>query len=65
VWPAVEVFSAMGTQWRMGPGGPIGLDYGALPAVLRMMGAKRDEWPDLFDDLRVIEREALKEMHKD
>lgn len=55
----------MGTQWRMGPGGPVGLDYGAIPSVLRLMRVKREEWPDLFDDLRVIEREALKEMHKD
>lgn len=65
MWPAVEVFSAMGTQWRMGHRGPIGLDYGALPAVLRLMGAKREDWAGLFDDLRVIERAALEEMHKE
>lgn len=65
VWPAVEVFAAMGTQWRMGPSGPIGLDYGAIPAVLRLMRVGRDEWAGLFDDLRVIERAALEEMHKD
>lgn len=65
MWPAVELFSAMGTQWRMGPGGPIGLDYGALPAVLRLMGAKREDLAGLFDDLRVIERAALEEMHKE
>ena len=55
----------MGTQWRMGPGGPVGLDYGALPGVLRMMGAKRADWHWLFEDLRVIERAALEEMNKE
>ena len=65
MWPAAALFSAMGTQWRAGPNGPIGLDYGALPTVLRMLRAEREEWPGLFDDLRVIERAALDEMNKE
>lgn len=63
VWPdnvsAVNTFVAMSTQWRMGPCGPIGLDYAALPAVLRLTSTPRSAWPDIFDCLRVMESEAL------
>jgi hypothetical protein len=62
---AFNVFCSMGTQWREGATGPVGLDYGALPFVLRMMGVRRDEWPRVWDSLRVCELAALEEMHKD
>lgn len=66
VWPdnlpAVHVFVAMATQWRTGMGGPVGLDYAALPAVLRLTGAPRGTWPQTFEDIRVMEAEALKVM---
>lgn len=44
-------------------GGPTGLDYGVLPAVLRMQAVPRAEWPDTFECLRVMEAEALRVMH--
>jgi uncharacterized protein DUF1799 len=62
VMPSVRVFQAMGTQWRMGFNGPIGLDYGALREVwqrLRVPSAERD-W--IFADLQVMERAALDQM---
>ena len=66
VWPenlqAVNTFIAMSTQWRTGAMGATGLDYGALPAVLRMTGIRRVEWPDVLDGLRIMEAEALKIM---
>lgn len=69
VWPdvmdAALVFEAMSTQWRVGTGGPCGLDYGVLPSVLRLHGLPRARWRDLFDDVRVMEAEALRTMHKD
>ena len=55
----VGVFIAMTTQWRIGMSGPTGLDYAALPAVLRLCAIPRAQHPDLFDDLRVMEAEAL------
>lgn len=68
VWPdnvqAVNVFVAMGTQWRCGPGGAIGLDYGALPQVLRMTQVPRADWPEVFDLLRVLEDAALEKMRE-
>lgn len=58
-WPAVEVFVAMGTQWRRaGMGGTaIGLDYAALPAVCQALGHTLDG--DLFGRLRRIEAGAI------
>ena len=63
VWPdnlqAVNVFVAMGSQWRAGMAGPTGLDYASLPVVMRMQGIKRADWPQVFDEVRVLENEAL------
>jgi len=45
-------------------GGPIGLDYNALPVVFRMNGVARNDQPELFECLRVMESEALSLMHR-
>lgn len=58
-WPAFRLFDAMGTQWRVGPGGASGLDYTAIPATASMLGIKRRELTYIFPDLRVMEVEAL------
>jgi hypothetical protein len=49
----------MSTQWRTGMAGPTGLDYGALPEVLRMTQVPRREWALVFDDIRTMEDAAL------
>ena len=63
VWPdnepAVRLYCAMQSQWRVGFAGPTGLDYAALPAVLSLLGVPADAHPDTFDCLRVMEAEAL------
>ena len=64
IWPdnlsAVNTFIAMSTQWRVGGmGGLIGLDYSALPAVMRMKGVPRAEWSDVFDSVRIMEEVAM------
>lgn len=58
-WPAFCIFEAMGTQWRLGQGGPSGLDYTAIPAVATMLGIKRREFTKIFPDLRIMEHEAI------
>lgn len=61
IWPAVELFCALRTQWRIIPGAVApwqGLDYTAVPVVLRLMGFHRREWAGLFSDLRVMEAAA-------
>lgn len=63
VWPdnllAVNTFVAMSTQWRVGAVGATGLDYNALPIVMRMIGVPAQERANVFDDIRIMEDEAL------
>lgn len=61
-WLAVRVFEALSTQWRVGPGGPTGLDYAALPAVLDLHGVPPPARRELFEDVRVLESAALEEL---
>lgn len=62
IWPcnekSFELFVAMQTQWRVGMGGPTGLDYSAIPVVSEATGIKVTK--SRFDDLRIMESEALK-----
>lgn len=64
-WPAFCLFEALGTQWRLGPGGPSGLDYTAIPAAASMLGINRRDLTDIFHCLRVMEGEALSVMAED
>lgn len=68
IWPdmlaSVNVFIAMGTQWRVGMAGATGLDYGVLPAVMDVVGVAEEDRKQVFNDLRAMEDEALKVMHK-
>ncbi|SEO64328.1 DUF1799 domain-containing protein [Nitrosovibrio sp. Nv6] len=64
-WAAVMVFKHMMTQWIMSFSGPVGLRYEALPVVLRLLEVPRGEWPEIFPDLRVMERAALDCMHEE
>ncbi|WP_419186872.1 DUF1799 domain-containing protein [Pseudomonas putida] len=58
-WPVFCLFEALGTQWRLGPGGPSGLDYTAIPGTAKIIGLKYRELSEAFNDLRVMENEAL------
>lgn len=49
----------MSTQWRIGMAGPTGLDYNALPHVMRLSGVSRANQADVFADLRTLEDAAL------
>ena len=66
VWPdnapAVNLFIAMGTQWRVGMGGATGLDYNSLPGVMRLIGIGPGDRKEAFEDLRVLEGVALELM---
>lgn len=63
IWPdnlaALNVFSSMVTQWRVGMAGATGLDYSAMESVLRLTGTPRADWPDVFDDVRLMEGAVL------
>lgn len=58
-WPSFLVMESMGTQWRTGVGGATGLDYGVLPSVMRLVGIPAKDRPGVFQDVRVMEAEAI------
>jgi hypothetical protein len=62
--PSLTVFASLATQWRAGFSGPTGLDYNVMPTVFRLHGIERSRWPEMFDDIRAMETEALKTMSK-
>lgn len=63
-WIAVCVFCALGTQWRVGFGGPYGLDYNVLLHKLDRLGLTTEEYDSAEADVRVLEGEALAEMRE-
>jgi hypothetical protein len=58
-WGAFVLFDAMSTQWRTGYGGRTGLDYSALPMVMNLLGFPKKNRNSLFQDVIVMETEAL------
>lgn len=63
-WPAFELLEYLQTQWRTSMAGPVGLDYSVFMQVMGLRGLDADEQLALLDDLRVLERAALNEIHK-
>ena len=68
IWPdnvsSVNVFIAMSTQWRVGMNGATGLDYTAMPSVMKFTGVKKKDRSDVFNDVRTMEDAALTQMQK-
>lgn len=62
--PAFTLFARNYTQWRVGPGGPIGLDYGVLYHDLDRQEIPKADQQEIMDVLRIIERAALEIFHK-
>jgi hypothetical protein len=58
----VQLFCRVGTQWRTAMVGAVGLDYAVLFRLLDEEGLTGPEWRDTFEDLRVLEAEALQTM---
>lgn len=54
----------MGTQWRIGMSGATGLDYNALPAVMRLSGVPAADRAEVFEGVRTMEDAALTKMHE-
>lgn len=63
IWPdnlrAVEVFSAIAMQWRVGPGGAYALDHSVIEPTLRMMAVPSEDWPDIHAAILVMEPVGL------
>jgi hypothetical protein len=58
--PAWALWSACRTQWRIGMAGPVGLDYCAVEAAMRMTGVARNRRAGLFGDLRLVEATVMR-----
>lgn len=61
-WRAYLLFLDLQTQWNVGMGGPVGLNYLVLFAKLDRMKLADDEADELEADIRVMEHEALRVM---
>ena len=53
-WLPMLVFMDCSRQWRVGAGGPIGLDYGILPFVFELHGVKKKKRLRVFDAVRMV-----------
>lgn len=60
-WSSFLIFEAMSTQWRHGYTGPIGLDYGVLKNVMRLLDIPTVEFSSRFADIREMEWAVLGE----
>lgn len=57
-----RLFKAMSTQWRTSMGGVTGLDYNCLSWVMKVNNIAENE--RIFNDLQIMEGEALKLINK-
>lgn len=58
-WKSFLVMDSMWTQWRTGACGATGLDYGVLTDVMKLLGIPAEERSRVFQDIRVMEAEAI------
>ena len=58
------MFTSLSTQWRTGMSGPTGLDYNVVFTRLERMRLSDADYEQIFEDLRVIESEALTILNK-
>lgn len=63
LWPenvaSWNFFQQVSTQWHVGPGGAIGLNYAGVAVVRDAKGISRKDWPRLFSELQAMERATL------
>jgi hypothetical protein len=63
IWPeneaVITLFGNLGTQWRVGMGGVIGLDYNVMFHLMDRMNLSPQDYDHLFADMRVAEAEAI------
>ena len=62
-WESVMIFIKMMTQWRTTMGGVIGLDYSVLQMLFELYDI--DNRKEIFENIQVMEQEALIHMNKE
>lgn len=60
--PVYDLFVSMTTQWRVGAGGPTGLDYNVLYRKMDRMALSAGAYDQLETDIQVMEAAALQAM---
>lgn len=60
--PPIDLFCRVSTQWRMGPGGPAGLDYTSVYREIDRMNLGAEAEEEMMAAIRVIEIAALRAM---
>ncbi len=64
-WLPYEIFCEVSDQWRMGQGGPVGLDLNVVFQVMDLFEINsRDERLDTLRAIRVMSSSAITQMHK-
>lgn len=68
MWPdnlqSLNLFRGLRTQWRVGMGGPTGLDFMVAFRRMDRMGLSPAQYDQLDQDLQVMEAAALQIMHE-
>lgn len=64
-WDVFHLYLSYPNQWRVGAGGPVGLDMSVFHHALDRKGIKGDEFDEFVEDLLVIESAALKVFAED
>ncbi len=59
MWPAVLLLQRLRTQWRVGIGGAVGLDYSVMYRMMDRMGLDVEAYDQLEADIQVMENEVL------
>ncbi len=63
-WYVLTLFQIYRSQWRMGPGGPTGLDFNVFQHALDRKGVSADEYEETILMLRVVEAAAIEEIYR-
>lgn len=58
-WQAVQLLNRMSTQWRVGFGGAVGLDYNVLYRMMDRLGLVPEEYDQMEADIQMMEQEVL------
>lgn len=64
-WDAFNLFCDLGTQWIHGFAGPTGMNYLVVSSEIDRLGLFGDDREDMMECIRVLERAALAEIHRD
>lgn len=68
IWPEnkapLDLYLAICTQWRVGPGGLVGLDHTVVHHRLDRMNLTPRQYDDLLAAMGIVERAALKVLNE-